>query len=254
MERIILGRLNKFLDEAPNARSPNQYGFRKGRSTIDAMDRVLVTARWTHQEPTQHRDLCALVLIDVKNAFNSLSWRVTDDAMSHKNIPHHLRRLIRSYLSERKLQVGPDFLQLSGGVPQGSVLGPTLWNLAYNQLLDSSTRAGTQLIGFADDIDLVATARDPSSLQDLINFQLGYIADWMSEKGLIITPKKSEAILLTRRKTIPIINIVLGGHPIPLVSEAKYLGVTFDNRLTFRPHIKRVTTGTKSLVSALFRM
>lgn len=72
MERLILTRLDEHLDSVINGRNPNQFGFRRGRSTIDAMERVREMAGWANRGPTQHRHICVLVLIDVKNAFNSL--------------------------------------------------------------------------------------------------------------------------------------------------------------------------------------
>lgn len=51
-ERLILHRLEEHLNTTPNGRNPNQYGFRHGRSTLDAMDRVMATARWANQGPT----------------------------------------------------------------------------------------------------------------------------------------------------------------------------------------------------------
>jgi len=52
-------------------RSDNQYGFRHGRSTDDAIDRVICAAHGAELSTVQHRDLCVVVSLDVRNAFNT---------------------------------------------------------------------------------------------------------------------------------------------------------------------------------------
>lgn len=55
--------------------------------------------------------------------------------MEKKQIPNHLRASISSYLSERTIQVDEEEITIECGVPQGSVLGPTLWNIYYDEVL-----------------------------------------------------------------------------------------------------------------------
>lgn len=126
MQRLILTRLDEYLDAIPNGRNENQYGFRRGRSTLDAMERVMGTANWANQVPTQHRDICILVLIDVKNAFNSLPWWTIDEALGAKHTSTYIRQIIRSYLTRRSLRVNTSTVELSGGGPAGVGFGPNL--------------------------------------------------------------------------------------------------------------------------------
>lgn len=71
LERLILKWLDEFLDNIPGNRAEHQYGFRKGRSMIDVIFRVMDIADQAATGNTQDGDLCVLVLIDVKNAFKS---------------------------------------------------------------------------------------------------------------------------------------------------------------------------------------
>lgn len=254
MERLILNRLDEHLDTTANGRNANQYGFRRGRSTLDAMERVREMARWTNQGPPQHRDTCVLVLIDVRNAFNTLPWRAIDRALELKCTPVYVRRILRSYLTDRVLHASSGTVELTGGVPQGSVLGPTLWNAVYDELLEMPTTPGTHLIGFADDLALVATAREPATLEAIANRTLNDIDRWMTDKGLQIVPTKTKAIIITNKKVLPNLNIHIRGHEIPVVKEARYLGVTFDSRLSFTSHIKNAANSTRGTIAALSRL
>ena len=82
---------------------------------------------------------CALITIDVKNAFNSASWEAIAAAVERMKIPPHLCRLLRNYFDGRVLQYdmaeGVKTTSITAGVPQRKVLGPTLWNVLYDGIL-----------------------------------------------------------------------------------------------------------------------
>lgn len=69
-ERLLLNRLYTHI-EAVGALSERQYGFRRSRSTMDAISDVLKVAKASGSGSVQYRDLCVLITLDVKNAFNS---------------------------------------------------------------------------------------------------------------------------------------------------------------------------------------
>ena len=88
--------------------SDKQFGFRKGRSTIDVIDRVVSVAenavsgsRWTNR-------MCAIIGLDVRNAFNTARWDKIMLALEDLSIPLYLRRAISSYLTDRTLLYDTD--------------------------------------------------------------------------------------------------------------------------------------------------
>jgi len=249
LERLVLARLNAHLDNT-GQRAENQFGFRKGCSTTDAIDRVLLAARGAAVGAVQHRDLCTAVLLDVRNAFNSVPWRNIDLALRSRSVPPSLVHLIRSYLEDRDLLVGEarSTRRVTCGVPQGSVLGPALWNIFYDDLLTIAVPPGVQLVGFADDVAVVGIARDGARTTALLNPVLANISSWMSNNGLQLAPHKTEAIVLTRKHKFAAPELIVEGHQIPIKRTARYLGVELDSRLSFTHHI--ATASSKAAHSA----
>jgi hypothetical protein len=238
LERLILIRLNEHLDST-GQRCENQFGFRHGRSTEDAIERVIAAARGAAACATQHRDICVVVSLDVRNAFNTVPWPRIDAALRRKKVPAYINLTIRSYLENRTILVGEARTARSTtcGVPQGSVLGPSLWNTFYDDLLDTNMPPGVQLIAFADDVAVIGTARTGQLAATLLNPVLETVNRWMGDNGLTVAPHKSEAVVLTGKYSYTDPELHIEGHAIPVKPSIRYLGVELDTRLSFTAHI-----------------
>lgn len=255
LERLILRRLNEHLD-ATGHRSPNQYGFRRGWSTEDAIERVQETAHGAALGAVQHRDLCVAVSLDVRNAFNSAPWVRIDAALRQKNTPPYLVRLIRSYLQDRSILVGETLRRRSTtcGVPQGSVLGPALWNVFYDDLLELEMPQGVQILGFADDVCILGIARNGEAAATLLNPVLATVAEWMNVNGLKLAPQKTEAVVLTRKNRYENPTLLVDGHLVPVKKSMRYLGVELDTRLSFTRHIEQASRKASAAALAIARL
>jgi retron-type reverse transcriptase len=129
-----------------------QYGFRKRRSTVDAITQVMKFA----DSCKKKRVICLMIAMDIKNAFNTLSWDGIIEEMIKRKLPWKIIRLISNYLTDRRIiannQFGKVEYQIAAGLPQGSVLGLFLWNIVYDRLLERlHNRVLFKAIAFVDD-------------------------------------------------------------------------------------------------------
>lgn len=125
-ERVIKRRLELHLSST-NGLSDNQYHFHSGKSTIDAISKAMETVEKASSGPLRRRQLCVLVALDVANAFNSANWRITNRAIGSKGVPDYLRRIIQSYLHNRKLIYGEGNVRGATGI--GSRTNPVEYHV-----------------------------------------------------------------------------------------------------------------------------
>lgn len=126
-ERVIGERINKYMIESGNVISRNQYGFRRGYSTIDAIG----MAKSIIEEKINSGAHVMAISLDIFNAFNSVRWSSILRGMQSKGIPAYLQKIVLDYLSNREISYKNNKNKLINkklycGVPQGSVLGTSL--------------------------------------------------------------------------------------------------------------------------------
>lgn len=255
LESILNNRLKVQIEEKKLI-SSNQYGFRSGRCTIDAIKRVVDTAmpEISKRGDCRNRNICLVVTLDIKNAFNSASWVLLVKSLEDKGFPLYLIRMIESYLSNRNITGEIFAKEMTAGVPQGSVLGGTLWNILYDGVLRLELPAGVQLVAYADDLAVIALAKNETELELKANHTLEEIKCWMELNKLEVAPDKSEAILITGKKKYGNIKILWDGVEIIQKENVKYLGITLDKKLSFLPHLENVSIKAEKSVAALARI
>nr|AGO14404.1 hypothetical protein CsmBAC4b19.2 [Cotesia sesamiae] [Cotesia sesamiae Mombasa bracovirus] len=188
LEKLIQGRLRNDIDRAGGFAS-NQHGFRKGRSTIDAIQKVIETAREAWSGSLIARKVCLVLTLDIKNAFNSASWGNILDALEHKfDVEPKNLRIVDDYLDERTLiaetREGPQEHNITAGVPQGSIMGPDLWNADYDELLEIPLPKQVKLTGFADDVAATIVVDSAEEAELLVRETIDVIENWLEEHHL----------------------------------------------------------------------
>lgn len=249
LEKVIDNRLRCYLDESDGL-NEQQYGFRKGRSTVDALNCLKTTVSTSKKK-------VGVLAMDIKNAFNSAPWSAIMDAMEKKEVPSYLQKIISSYLEDRVIifeSGGVTEIDVTSGVPQGSVLGPTLWNLMYDSLLETRLPTGVTFLAFADDIALVATAKDNIALEQMLTTSAQEVHNWLNETGLELALHKCEAMIITKTRTNNEMNIIINGHKVETKGHMKYLGVHLDSKWSFSVHAKEVSAKASKVAQNLSRI
>ena len=135
-----------------------------------------------------------------------------------KKVPDYLLRMIDDYMSDRWVIYQGDKWSLKEemtcGAPQGSRVGPLVWNVMYDDFLRMDLPAGTSIIGFADDALVLCVADDVRILELRINESLRRAKRWLDSRGLKMASEKTEALLVTDRRSFQYPRIVLGEHEV----------------------------------------
>lgn len=253
LERVIADRLVSHLcSEGPNL-ADSQFGFRCGRSTIDAIMRVRVLA----EEAVSRGGVLLAVSLDISNAFNTLPWSCIREALRYHRVPSYLRNIVGAYLSGRCVTyMGRDGMgrrEMSCGVPQGSVLGPPLWNIGYDWVLRCELPPGVNLTCYADDTLVTARGSSYREAALLATAAVSQVVRRIRRLGLEVALNKSEAIAFHGPRRAPPLgsHIVVGGTQIAVESTMKYLGLVLDSRWDFGPHFQRLVPKLMGAAGAL---
>lgn len=233
-ERIIHTRLNcciNFEQLIPD----NQFGFREKHSTIQQVHRLSDQIR----QALENREYCPATFLDVSRAFD----RVWHAGLVHKladMLPAALCKLLESYLDERffRVRIGQtysNYTPIMAGVPQGSVLGPTLYTLYIRDIPDDP-RAPTLL--FADDTVVFARHIRYKVAVRRMQKALNKITSWAKRWRIAFNKSKSIRVDYTLR-SLSYIPSLLEGEPVPVADSARYLGLHLDSKLNWAEHVRQ---------------
>ena len=252
LERIVHSRLSSFI-YSNNLMTNCQFGFRPKSSTQEAL--ISVTHSW-HQLLSKHRQVAA-VFFDVRKAFDSVPHNRILSSIWKMGIRGSLFLWLKDYLTDRRQRVVLDGVtsqeaQVTSGVPQGSILGPLLFNIFMNSIAKLPLTENTKLILYADDIVLykpIDSAVDNSNLQADIN----HILLWMKTNGLTPNVAKTNLLVLSRSRTQVQVNVNTDGHHIPPSDTVKYLGVVLRSDLKWSSHIEETSKKAKQHLGLIHR-
>lgn len=241
-EKLVKGRLEQEIEQQGGL-AKNQYGFTKGKSTIDAIRAVIEALDKIKQTSYTHRKFVLLITVDIQKAFNTANWQKMVARLEDIGISGHLIRIIQEYLQDREIvtHYGERYT-VSCGVPQGSVLGPLLWNVLYDKLLRTEMPDGIKLVGFADDLAVTVTGKHQLELENKTRMAMKIIKNQLVDLNLQVNTENTEAILLSGRRKIPALAIAMEDDWTLRMSGAlKYLGVYLGKDLNWATHVNETT-------------
>ena len=243
LEKTVLLYLNEELD-IDQSLSNDQLGFRKGRSTDEALHKVVSFI----EEALSKGHFALTCFVDIKAAFDSISFKSIIAALERSGIDSHLIKWITNLLGNRKVLFSLKGVSLIKymlkGTPQGGVLSPLLWNLVINSLLvslDTSLLKPDFTQGFADDLVTAVTGENLPILIDRMQLIVNTINDWCKANDLELSPHKTSLVLFTwKRKFVIDTPILIDDHPINYSTDVRYLGLILDQKLNWKKHVDHV--------------
>lgn len=256
-ERILAERMLDWMDKNEEAAlSPNQFGFRKLRSTTDAIVELREFVEFAHKQG----GVVIAVGLDISNAFNSLQWADICDVLKSRKFPIYLQRVIYNYLENRNIiYTNMDGEQMTRnmdtGVPQGSVLGPLLWNITFDQVLRGTMEKGCRLLAYADDTLILATGESVERARQRVNFQIARTIKKIKDLKLEVAAKKTEVVVFTPDKRVPpIVKVTIDKEMITSKRSMKYLGVMIDDKFTFQEHMDYINSKVTKIMKSLWKL
>ena len=258
LERIVHEQISSYLvqhDILPDT----QFAYRKNFSTEDAL--LIASDRILQQK--DRKQFGAACFIDLSKAFDKVKHTTLLTDLHDIGITGVPLAWFQSYLSNRWQRVvagldRSDCSKVSSGVPQGSVLGPVLFSL-YVRNLRQCVQERVSVLQFADDIMLYCSNENPSAVEHDLTAATSSLADWLKLRGLILNERKSQVLCFPRTReeshsgASGIINVRCNGVPMPTVTSAKYLGITFDSCMSWRSHVQQKCIAVSRSIGALRR-
>ena len=237
MEKIVNARMVWYL-ETKGILAAQQYGYRKFRSTTDALVRLETYIR----NAFARKEHVYAVFFDMEKAYDT-AWRGGILRSMHgAGLRGNLPQFVKGFLSNRKMNVRvggmlSDEFEQYEGVPQGSVLSCTCFALAINDLpnvlpayVDSSL--------YVDDFAIFASSSNTTVLRRRMNTALQRVEEWVEEHGFQLSAEKTKLVHFTRhRGQVEAPELALKGMPMQPVEQVRFLGLIFDHKLTWLPHI-----------------
>ncbi|KAH0813491.1 hypothetical protein GEV33_009299 [Tenebrio molitor] len=186
LEKLIKIKLS---DALTPLHSPHQFGFTSGRSTTNAL---LTYKAAVSDSP---RKYVLTIFVDIRGAFDNVWWPGLFDTLRTKQLPHEILAIIKSYLTDRSVSFTQGKVtatkNVTKGCPQDSVLGPTLWNLLLDPLLDSVWPEGTKAVAYADDLAIITAHDSRKTLKIRAQAALELVTNWATKNKLFLCTEKT---------------------------------------------------------------
>jgi len=168
-------------------------------------------------------------------------------------IPSNLVALVVDFITDRKAYVEVNtttsqMIKFRAGCPQGSTLGPRVFNIYCNDLLPQ-IESHAKLVTYADDSYIIVEASPDEDLQQKTKLIMERHIEWLNKNGMVCNVSKTEMMVFNSRP----VNIELGDMTVSSRDEMKVLGVTFDSGLKWTAQVDGVIKKTNRMLFALRR-
>ncbi len=252
LEKAVNEQLNAYLRDN-KLLSDKQSGFTQGDSTVNRLIDITNRILKTLDGGSEVRG----VFLDISKAFDKVWHSGLIFKLRKMGIGGNLLNWLQSYLSNRTQCVVingsmSDKLQVSAGVPQGSILGPILFLIYINDL---TIGIQTEINLFADDTSLMDMSPNPQTSYLNLTNDLIRIDNWSKQWIVEFNPSKTYSITFSnKRNKPPKTPLIFKNEILEEVDQFKYLGVTFTADMSWGTHIDIITAKASKRIDQLSRL
>ena len=254
LEKLVHNSLAQF-SEQNMLLSHSQYGFRKNKSTLDALYQLTskINTNMDSKRPT------LVTFIDFRKAFDCVQHDLLIKKMNCMNINNTTLKWLESYLTNRQQQVlakdtKSKTLPISQGVPQGSILMYIIYAIDITKILKHN-----HVTLYADDTVIFSSCKSLNEAHKRMQKDLNALQKWCTANGIFVNVSKTKFMLfgskiLLAKYNLPYNYLKINCQPIDRVRNYSYLGVTLDEQLNYEMHAINTIKRVKCKLAQLRRM
>ena len=246
-EKIIFYQIDKFMDKKL---SKHLCGFRKGYSAQHCL--LVMLEKW--RVSLDNGGCSGVLLTDLSKAFDCLAHDLLIAKMAAYGFDQNATKLIHSYLTNRRQRVRINsnystWSEIITGVPQGSILGPLVFNVYLSDFFLFIEES--DVANYADDNSAYACKEDIHSVIKQLEKDSRTLLEWVTNNVLKANPDKFHLLLNSVDNNL---SIIVDQHEIANSCNEKLLGVTIDNKLSFDEHVAGLCRKASQKLHALARV
>lgn len=255
IEKIWNHRLEKYFNKI-GILDQNQFGFIKKCSTESAIMELHHTAMRAVNDGKK----LGIVILDLKKAFDAIPHQIIMHKMSCYGIRGTPLRLIESYFNNRTqaVKLGStigDFRHVTRGIAQGGNISPLIFNISLNDFKDLPLKADKKL-RYADDTVLLYEFDNEDQFVEKVKSDMIMLVEYFAINGMALNINKSSFLIFHKKKVDHLLNKITidNSNSLNRVTSCRYLGIIFDEQLTFKEQIELIKRKLTSAVNLLRKL